>query len=135
VLLADTVSANDALVILGGANLGAAAYEYGLARATRSFPRSRPGATFTHRSTRIGCRRSTSPTTTPTSSPTRWLAGEAGAHDWRPFVGYTLACEGVVAPTAAQIDEREALTRAKVTQLLGTACRRRGGRGSSAAQR
>ena len=33
-LLTDSVSANDALIFLGGANLGAAAYEYGLARAT-----------------------------------------------------------------------------------------------------
>jgi hypothetical protein len=34
-LVTDSVSANDALVFLGGANLGAAAYEYGLARLTR----------------------------------------------------------------------------------------------------
>ncbi|MCI0486446.1 MAG: hypothetical protein L0229_07580 [Blastocatellia bacterium] len=33
----DSVSANDALIFLGGANLGAAAYEYGLARAVRAF--------------------------------------------------------------------------------------------------
>ena len=32
-LLTDSISANDALVFLGGANLGAAAYEYGLGRA------------------------------------------------------------------------------------------------------
>ncbi len=36
-LLSDSVSANDALIFLGGANLGAAAYEYGLARAVRAF--------------------------------------------------------------------------------------------------
>lgn len=36
VTLSDAVSAADALVFLGGANLGAAAYEYGLARATRA---------------------------------------------------------------------------------------------------
>ena len=33
-LATDSVSANDALVFLGGANLGAGLYEYGLARAT-----------------------------------------------------------------------------------------------------
>jgi hypothetical protein len=36
-LLTDSVSANDALIFLGGANLGAAVYEYGLARLTRGF--------------------------------------------------------------------------------------------------
>ncbi len=35
-LLTDSVSTNDALIFLGGANLGAGAYEYGLARTTRS---------------------------------------------------------------------------------------------------
>ncbi len=37
VALSDSVSSTDALVFLGGANLGAAAYEYGLARLTRAF--------------------------------------------------------------------------------------------------
>jgi len=37
VLLTDAVSADDALIFLGGANLGAALYEYGLARLTRGF--------------------------------------------------------------------------------------------------
>jgi hypothetical protein len=36
-IAADSVSANDALIFLGGANLGAALYEYGLARLTRAF--------------------------------------------------------------------------------------------------
>jgi hypothetical protein len=35
--LTDTISSAEALVFLGGANLGAAVYEYGLARLTRSF--------------------------------------------------------------------------------------------------
>jgi len=35
----ESVSADDALVFLGGANLGAAAYEYGLSRLTLSFLR------------------------------------------------------------------------------------------------
>jgi hypothetical protein len=34
-VLSNSVSSNDALVFLGGANLGAALYEYGLARVTR----------------------------------------------------------------------------------------------------
>jgi hypothetical protein len=41
-LLSDGVTADDALVFLAGANLGAAAYEYALARATGIFLRSRP---------------------------------------------------------------------------------------------
>ena len=36
-LFTDSVSSNDALVFLAGANLGAAAYEYGLGRLTRVF--------------------------------------------------------------------------------------------------
>ena len=44
VLVTDSVSANDALVFLGGANLGAGAYEYGLARATNALLRRRPPA-------------------------------------------------------------------------------------------
>jgi hypothetical protein len=40
-LVSGSVSAADAIVFLGGANLGAAAYEYGLGRATRLFLRTR----------------------------------------------------------------------------------------------
>jgi hypothetical protein len=36
-VLSDSVSSDDALIFLAGANLGAAAYEYGLARLTRAF--------------------------------------------------------------------------------------------------
>jgi hypothetical protein len=36
-LFADSVSANDALIFLGGANLGAAAYEYGLGRGVQAY--------------------------------------------------------------------------------------------------
>jgi hypothetical protein len=42
-LLGDTISSEDALIFLGGANLGAAAYEYGLARLTRAFLRASGG--------------------------------------------------------------------------------------------
>ena len=40
-LVSDAVTAADAIVFLGGANLGAAVYEYGLARMTRAFLGSR----------------------------------------------------------------------------------------------
>jgi hypothetical protein len=36
-LVSDSVSSNDALIFLAGANAGAAVYEYGLARLTRAF--------------------------------------------------------------------------------------------------
>jgi hypothetical protein len=41
VLLSSTVSAGDAIVFLAGTNLGAALYEYGLARVTRAYLRRR----------------------------------------------------------------------------------------------
>lgn len=40
-VISDSISSNDALIFLAGANLGAAAYEYGLARMTRAFLRRR----------------------------------------------------------------------------------------------
>jgi hypothetical protein len=40
-LLSDSVSSGDAIVFLAGTNLGAALYEYGLARATRAYLRRR----------------------------------------------------------------------------------------------
>jgi hypothetical protein len=43
-LFTDSVSSNDALVFLAGANLGAAAYEYVLGRLTRTFLRLRLGS-------------------------------------------------------------------------------------------
>jgi hypothetical protein len=42
-LLSNSVSAGDAIVFLGGTNLGAALYEYVLARATRAYLRRRTG--------------------------------------------------------------------------------------------
>lgn len=44
-LIADGMGADDALVFLGGANLGAAAYEYGLAKVTRRLLARTPVAT------------------------------------------------------------------------------------------
>jgi len=49
---------------------------------------------------------------------TRWIDGEEEAHDWRPFVRYTLRCEGGENPSGAAVLEREQLTRAKSTTLL-----------------
>jgi len=46
-VLSDSVSSNDALVFLAGANLGAAAYEYALGRLTRTFLRLRSRRTST----------------------------------------------------------------------------------------
>jgi hypothetical protein len=43
-LFTDSVSSNDALIFLAGANLGAAAYEYALGRLTRVFLRLRLGS-------------------------------------------------------------------------------------------
>lgn len=40
-MLSDSMSARDALIVVAGTNLGAAAYEYGLAHATRAFLRRR----------------------------------------------------------------------------------------------
>ncbi|CCH76928.1 putative Amine N-methyltransferase [Nostocoides japonicum T1-X7] len=48
----------------------------------------------------------------------RWLAGDPAAHDWRPFVRYTLRCEGDPNPDDAAVTRREELTRATVTRLL-----------------
>ena len=38
--------------------------------------------------------------------------------DWRPFVRYTLECEGRAAPTENEIVQREEVTRAKITRLM-----------------
>ena len=48
----------------------------------------------------------------------RWLRRDPNAHDWRPFVRYTLECEGLHGPTEAELARREELTRSKVTRLL-----------------
>ena len=45
-VLTDAVSSSDALLFLAGANLGAGAYEYGLARLTRSVVRRPRSASF-----------------------------------------------------------------------------------------
>ena len=170
------MTAKDAIVFLGGANLGAAAYEYGLARLTRAFL-DRGYASFDHDWVPgeyladyyseiapdeletipffVDAMRETEPDApvlffgvgptlhhvflaAPHASEIhladylpgnlreieRWLAREPGAHDWRPFVRYTLQCEGIESPTDAQVAEREELTRARVTRLLEVDARR-----------
>jgi hypothetical protein len=169
-VLTDTVSSNDALVFLAGANLGAAAYEYGLAHLTRAFL-GRRTASFEHdwvpreyladyytavepdeRETiayfvqAIRAAEPGEPVLLFGVGPTlhhvflaaeraseihladylpanldeieRWLERHPSAHDWRPFVRYTLQCEGVAEPTGEQVAAREELTRARITRLL-----------------
>jgi hypothetical protein len=176
VLLTDTMTAKDAIVFLAGANLGAAGYEFGLARLTRAFldhgyasfdrdwvpgdyladyygavePDERETIPFF-----VDAMREAEPDepvlffgvgptlhhvflAAPHASEIhladylpgnlreieRWLARDPGAHDWRPFVRYTLQCEGIEDPTAQQLTEREELTRARVTRLLEVDARR-----------
>ena len=150
-LLSDAVSAGEALIFLGGANLGAAAYEFALARGTSAYPGTANGAAMPPLRP-IGGRRAyltdyyasvepdeqrtiaffidalrkakpgepvlffgVGPTlhhvfaAAPIASEIhltdylpgnlaeieRWMENRAGAHDWRPFVRYTLQCEGL----------------------------------------
>jgi hypothetical protein len=169
-VVADSVSSGDALVFLAGANLGAAAYEYGLARGTRALLGRRYASfdadwvpaeyladyygavepdeieTIAYFVDAIREAEAGQPVLFFGVGPTlhhvflaagraseihladyleanlreieRWLRREPGAHDWRPFVRYTLQCEGVAVPTDAEVHAREELTRAKVTRLL-----------------
>ncbi|MEU7875442.1 guanitoxin biosynthesis pre-guanitoxin forming N-methyltransferase GntF [Dactylosporangium sp. NPDC049140] len=48
----------------------------------------------------------------------RWLDRDPGAHDWRPFVRYTLQCEGIAHPSEEELAAREDLTRSKITDLV-----------------
>jgi hypothetical protein len=48
----------------------------------------------------------------------RWIARDPDAHDWRPFVRYTLECEGLAHPTDEEVRQREEITRAKIARLL-----------------
>ena len=54
----------------------------------------------------------------------RWRTRDPAAHDWRAFIRYTLECEGLAAPTDADVTRREELTRAKITRLLQVDARR-----------
>ncbi|MFC7534616.1 hypothetical protein [Actinoplanes sp. GCM10030250] len=48
----------------------------------------------------------------------RWIDRAPGAHDWRPFVRYTLQCEGNTRPADDEVTAREDLTRTKITTLV-----------------
>jgi hypothetical protein len=171
-LASDSISSNDAIIFLGGANLGAAVYEFGLGRLTRFFLRVRSShASFDtdwvpkeflddyYSSVEpdevetiaffVDAMKHAEPDTPilffgvgPTlhhvflaaeiaseihlgdylpenlGEIERWIQRDDDAHDWRPFVRYTLECEGLVSPTSEEISRREELTRAKVTKLL-----------------
>jgi hypothetical protein len=171
-LFIDSVSAVEAIVFLGGANLGAALYEYGLARLVRASLRRvsgyasfetewRPaaylkeyyGAVEPDERATIAFFVDALKDVTPGepvlvfgAGPTlhhvflaaetasevhlgeylpanrreieRWLKRDARAHDWRPFVRYTLECEGLDGPAAEEITFREELTRARITRLM-----------------
>jgi NNMT/PNMT/TEMT family protein len=176
-VLTDAVSSNEALLFLGGANLGAAVYEYVLARVTRRALRRPQTASFDtdwvprdyltdyyslvepdERETiaffadAIEAAPVGEPVLVLGTGPTlhhvflaapvaseihladylpanleeieRWLAADPAAHDWRPFVRYTLECEGLIAPTDEDVMRREELTRSKITRLLVVDARR-----------
>jgi hypothetical protein len=54
----------------------------------------------------------------------RWIEHHTEAHDWRPFVRYTLECEGLATPSEEKITQREEVTRTKITRLLEVDLRR-----------
>jgi hypothetical protein len=179
-LLSDTVSSNDALIFLAGANLGAAAYEYGLAHGIRSFLHRRdiraysafetdwvPGEYLSDYYSTVEpdeCRTiaffvDTMRDAVP-GEPVlfigvgpalhhvflaaekaseihlcdylpanlreieRWRRRDPDAHNWRPFIRYTLECEGLEGPAAEEVTWREEITRAKITKLLEVDLRR-----------
>ncbi len=170
-LVSDSIEADDALVFLAGANLGAAGYEYVLGRSTCALLARRVHASFDtdwvaaeylaeyYRVVEPDERRTIAffveamrhadpgqPVLVFGTGPTlhhvflaardaseihladylpenlreirRWLDRDPGAHDWRPFVEYTLQCEGIRRPSPTQMAEREELTRTKLTSLI-----------------
>ncbi|BCY09052.1 guanitoxin biosynthesis pre-guanitoxin forming N-methyltransferase GntF [Actinoplanes sp. L3-i22] len=168
----DSITTDQALIFLGGANLGAAFYEGALARLTRTvLRRRRRHASFdtdwVPAEYLTDYYRSVEPDEIATiaflvdamrqaerdqpilyfgTGPTlhhvfacaeraseihlgdylpenlaeirRWIERAPGAHDWRPFVRYTLQCEGNTCPTDDEVTAREDLTRAKITTLV-----------------
>ncbi|GIF01468.1 guanitoxin biosynthesis pre-guanitoxin forming N-methyltransferase GntF [Paractinoplanes rishiriensis] len=171
-VVTDSITTAEALVFLGGANLGAAFYEVVLARLTRTvLGRRRGHASFDtdwvpaeyltdyyrtvepdeiatiaflvdamHHAERdqpvlyfgtgptlhhvFACAETASEIHLGDYLPEnlaeiqRWIDRAPGAHDWRPFVRYTLQCEGITGPTDAEVTARENLTRAKITKLV-----------------
>jgi hypothetical protein len=179
-MLTETVSAREAIIFLGGANLGAAVYEYGLARLVGEFLRRREAPAYAsfesdwqprdylkdYYSTVEPDERHTiaffseamktvaagEPILFFGCGPTlhhvflaadkasaidlgdylpanlqeirHWMDRDPAAHDWRPFVRHTLACEGKTAPTPADVAHREELVRRKIRHLLAVDVRR-----------
>jgi hypothetical protein len=179
-LFSESITANDVIIFLGGANLGAAVYEFALAHGVRFFLRRAASAGYAsfetewrpqaylaeyYATVEPDERRTIAffvdaygkaapgqkvliygvgPTlhhvflAAGTASEVhlaeylpanlleieRWLARDPEAHDWRPFVRYILECEGIAAPSDAQIERREELARAKITKLLSADLRR-----------
>jgi hypothetical protein len=175
----DAITTDEALVFLGGANLGAAFYEVALARLTRAvLARNRGHASFDidwvpseylndyYRTVEpdelatiaflveamrhaqpgqpilyvgtgpalhhvFACAGTASEIHLGDYLPEnlaeirRWIERAPGAHDWRPFVRYTLQCEGNPDPSDDQVTAREDLTRAKITDLVRVDARKR----------
>lgn len=169
-VLSSSVSSDQALVFLVGANLAAAGYEYGLARLTRAVLGRRYASfdtdwvpaeyladyytevepdeqeTIAFFVDAIRQAEPAQPVLFFGVGPTlhhvflaagmgseihlgdylpanlaeirRWLDHDPRAHGWRPFVRYTLQCEGVACPTDDEITCREELTRAAITRLV-----------------
>ncbi len=173
-IFSESITANDVIIFLGGANLGAAVYEFALAHGVRFFLRRAAAKGYASFETEwrpqaylaeyyatvepderrtiaffVDAYRKVAPgqkvliygvgptlhhvfLAAETASEIhlaeylpanmreieRWLARDPAAHDWRPFVRYVLECEGIVAPSEAQIVRREELARAKITRLL-----------------
>lgn len=169
-VMTDSVSSADALVFLVGANLGAGAYEHGLARLTRlllarhyssfesdwtpreyladyytdvepdevetiaffvdAFRQAEPGEPVLFFG--VGPTLHHVFLAAETASELhlgdylpgnleeiqRWIDRDPSAHDWRPFVRYTLQCEGIRTPSDEQVTAREELTRSKITRLV-----------------
>jgi len=179
-LFSESITANDVIIFLGGANLGAAVYEFALAHGVRFFLRRAASAGYASFETEWRPQAYLAEyyaTVEPDERRTiaffvdaygkaapgqkvliygvgptlhhvflvagtaseihlaeylpanlleieRWLARNPEAHVWRPFVRYILECEGIVAPSDAQIERREELARAKITKLLSADLRR-----------
>lgn len=48
----------------------------------------------------------------------KWLSRDKDAHNWDPFIEYTLKCEGINNPTVEDIESRKQETRKKITKLF-----------------
>jgi hypothetical protein len=179
-ILSDSISSIDAIIFLGGANLGAAAYEYGIAHVIRALLPRRDAPAYASFETDwmpseylADYYSVVEPEERKTidffveamaeSEPNeavlffgvgpalhhvflaadkaseihlgdylpanlreieRWIELHTEAHDWRPFVRYTLECEGLATASEEEITRREEVTRTKITRLLEVDLRR-----------